>query len=140
MNLKTTEDFYNDVFEGKTIPSEVFEKYINDAYLKVMNKISKNLYDLEEDESEIIEKIKKCQCELAEFNFKFGVDRETNNKNNETGEVKSESAGSTSRTYVTSLDVYNERNKLIASSPENFENEIIRKYLGYTGLLYGGLK
>lgn len=143
VDLHVNYDFYVDSFEGSAIPSESFDKYINDAYLKVMNKIRNNLYDLEEDETEIIDSIKKCQCELAEFNYQYGLNSAQNQLSQSpvsTGEVKSETAGSTSRTYVTSLDIYGNRTERILSNPKKYENEIIRKYLGYTGLLYIGLE
>lgn len=141
-NLKVDYDYYVDVFEGNTLPSDVFDKVIEDAYLKVANSIRPNAEDIEEDETEIIENIKKCQCELAEFEYENGLVQSVAQPENSSygvGDVKSETAGSTSRTYVTNLDVYNTRNQEIISNPEKFENKIIQKYLGYTGLLYRGV-
>lgn len=142
-NLKVDFDYYQYEFEGNAIPSDVFDKVIEDAYMKVMDCIRNNLYDLEEDETEIIESVKKCQCELAEFEYENGLVQSINQVDDTSlgvGDVKSETAGSTSRTYVTTLDVYGTRNQEIISNPEKFEYKIIQKYLGYTGLLYRGLK
>lgn len=142
VDIRVDYDFYVDSYGGDAIPSELFDKYINDSYLKIMQRIRNNLYDLEEEETEIIENVKKCQCELADFIYKYGInsqDNETSQSAFGIGEVKSESAGSVSRTYVTNSEIYATRNQDILNNSIKYEDDIIYKYLGYTGLLYVGL-
>lgn len=137
--------FYENVYKGNIIPSDFFDKYINDAYLKVYNCIYLNLEDLEETETDIINNIKLCQCEIADFNYQYGLNSQQNSESQLSssplgvGEVKSETVGSTNRTYVTTLEAYSTKIQEIASTPEKYEKEIMKKYLAPTGLLYRGL-
>ena len=146
VNILVDESFYEDEFGGNTIPSDVFEKFINDAYLQVMNSIQYNLQDVEENETEIIERIKYCQCEIADFNYIYGPygtkakEAESGETATATGEVKSETVGTVSRTYTTSLDTLGTFVQKKVSNPDKYVRDIIRKYLGSTGLLYGGLQ
>lgn len=146
VNIQVDESFYEDEFGGNTIPSDVFEKFINDAYLQVMNSIQHNLQDVEENETEIIERIKYCQCEIADFNYIYGPygikakEVESGETATATGEVKSETVGTVSRTYTTSLDTLGTFVQKKVSNPDKYIRDIIRKYLGSTGLLYGGLQ
>lgn len=135
-------EFYEKDFGGNVIPRTDFNKYIQIAHLDLFSVISKNMYDVEEDEIDLINNIKRCECSLAEFEFKYGTDRDSEQQNTElgVGEVKSESAGSTSRTYVTTTEIYSQRINDIASDPQKFRMEIMNRYLSNTGLLYQGLK
>ncbi len=138
--------YYQNEYKGDIIPPDFFDKYINDAYLKTYNSIYLNLWDLEESETDIIKKIKDCQCEIAEFNYQYGLNSQQNTENQLSqsplgvGEVKSETVGSTSRTYVTTLEAYSTRIQEIASTPEKYEDDILKKYLSSTGLLYRGVQ
>lgn len=137
-------DFYHKEFKGDTIPSTLFDKYIEYAHLDLFNVIAANMYDIQEDELELIERIKKCECSLADFEYKYGIDKVESDEDgtnvlHTVGEVKSESAGSVSRTYVTDAEIFGDRNKDIAVNPEKYKLNIIRRYLGNTGLLYRGM-
>lgn len=146
VNIQVDYNFYQNEFKGNTIPSALFDKYIQLVQFDLLNVIGMNLYDVSEDETEIIKSIKLCECSLAEFEYKYGLDKaEESESSNEAsnmgvGEIKSESAGSTSRTYVTTAEIYAQRNNEIATNPQKFKMNIINRYLGNTGLLYRGLK
>ena len=145
VNILVDETFYEDEFGGNTIPSDVFEKFINDAYLQVMNVIQYNLQDVEENETEIIERIKLCQCEIADFNYIYGPygtkAKEIEGADSTTkGEVKSESVGTVSVTYTNTAETFKSSIENKINNPKFYVDEIIKKYLAATGLLYGGIQ
>lgn len=136
-------DFYTKEYKGSTVPSTLFDKYIQLAHLDLTNEIGLNLYTVEADEVELITQLKYCQCALAEFEFKYGLDAQVDGGADivaGSGEVKSESAGSVSRSYSTTAEVYGKQSSNIISNTEKYKRNVMLRYLRTTGLLYKGLK
>lgn len=145
VNIQVNEAFYRDEFGGDTIPSLVFEKFINEAEMLVLNKIKNNIEDVEENETDTIQRIKLCQCELADFNYKYGAygtkAKEIEGADSTTkGEVKSESVGTVSVTYTNTAETFKSSIENKINNPKFYVDEIIKKYLATTGLLYGGIQ
>lgn len=73
--MYVTYEFYKDVYYGNKLKEEDFNKFIS----KAENIISNYTFDrinertIDKYPSELVNKIKKCACELADFNY--DVDR-----------------------------------------------------------------
>lgn len=136
-------EFYQNQYKGNAIPSSAFDKYIELAHFDLLNVIGMNMYDIQDDEKELIRNIQLCKCALAEFEFKYGLYRDESQETKTSlgvGEVKSESAGSVSRSYVTSVEANSQRDSQITKNTEKYKMNIIYRYLKYSGLIYRGLK
>lgn len=104
--MYVTYEYYKDVYYGNKLTEENFNKFIS----KAENIISKYTFDtvnestLNNYPAALVEKIKKCACELAECNY--DVDRINNmilpNEDGTIGIVSSKRAGEVSVSYESS--------------------------------------
>ena len=125
--LKPDYEFYSGKYNGTIITQSSFEFYIEQANQIVWNYIHFNSYLLEGVDQELEYKVKMAQCGIADLQIKYGVFASAEKK-----EVASESAGKVSVTYS---NITNQ----VAGNITKYEKDILRMYLGDTGLLYRGV-
>lgn len=124
-------------------------EYYQDSYLKGREpKVSEQDFPYWEDQAEarideqtfgrlkgkeeVPEEVKKCACELTEFLFRVDTVFEQSLQYGGAGPLSSFSNDGQSATFEVGQSAYTE------SGSEKKVREIIFRYLGNTGLLYGG--
>lgn len=124
-------------------------EYYQDSYLKGREpKVSEQDFPYWEDQAEarideqtfgrlkgkeeVPEEVKKCACELTEFLFRVDTVFEQSLQYGGAGPLSSFSNDGQSATFEVGQSAYTE------SGSEKKVREIISRYLGDTGLLYGG--
>lgn len=125
-------EFYTGTYKGTILSQPSFEFYIGQANQIVWEHIHMNAFILEDEISEdyeaIVKKIKFAQCAIADLEAKYGSSANENVKK----DVVSESAGKVSVQYA---DISSNVTKSFA----RYQNNIIKRYLADTGLLYKGV-
>lgn len=104
-------DFYKNIYGGNKLTEDNFNKFINKSF----NIISQYTFDRVNDDNiskfppSLIDKIQKCACELAEY--EYDVNRLNNlmniNESGTNGIVKNITAGAVSKSYDTTAAINN---------------------------------
>lgn len=144
----TSYEFYKNTYGGKSVPEDVFDKWMRKAEVildrHTFNRLKEN-YPEDEHSDEMIQ---SAVCEMAENMYE--VDRyqrasALSDNGESTGIIKSKSSGSESITYATGESVYENAIK----DPERMEKwnkSVITSYLSNitdrtgTCLLYAGMR
>ena len=120
-------EYYIDNFKGTSLTEEEFNKYAQNACMKITTSTVSRVTDgsINNFPSELVMSIKNCACAVSEWLQKFqnALDNAINNNSN--GIMKSQSAGAVSVTYDTSASSY----LLDVKNQENIINSIINSYL-----------
>ena len=133
-------EFYQDGFYGNLIPMEDFPRFASRAS-DFIDYYTEGKAEQASDES-ILTLIKKACCAIAEQMYLDEQSKAIAAKSfaaalsSESGEIKSESVGSWSRSYATASD-YVAKSASMKDSNASYA-AIARQYLANTGLLYRG--
>lgn len=132
--------FYTAMFYGNLIPDDSYAKYSDKAYDKLNMITYDNITEETMLDESLAKKVKKAECAIAEMLYELdqinsasGVDASGKGKI-----VKSESAGSVSKSYDVSKSVV-ENTVTSINDIDKSVYTVIKGYLYNTGLLYAGL-
>lgn len=120
-------DYYRDEYGGGLIPESDFRAAAGKASERIDSVTFGRLENGVSDEYS--EKVKRCCCELAENIHKYG-----NTAVAESGAVSSEKIGGYSIEYQSTAEQIS-----AVSALDDVCDDIIRRHLGRTGLLYRGI-
>jgi hypothetical protein len=125
--------YYTETFGSATIPETDFNKYERKSRIQLDN----FTFDrIKNDETLIDDNVKDCMCEMMEK--AYSIDQENDMTNDGTGKlVASETTDNHSITYAISDLQKNEIDQSKITKVKLYN--IVKDYLGRTGLMYRGL-
>lgn len=119
-------EFYRETYAGTLIPDE---KAFKQPVLKANIYLDQKLHRIPDERNK--ELVQLCICEVAEMLYQDIQNRmETGGR-----EIQSENTDGYSVTYATEA----EAGKIAINSLQTKIYQVIRRYLGHTGLLYAGV-